>query len=1114
MIRTNLSSAEAAATMEIEVGLRLRDLAGLQARVDRHEILSLAELKARYLPLAADADRVAAWLKTQGLTVTSRDSIHLGVFAEGTVSQVGAAFQVAFARVAADGEEATSAVTAPSLPAELASAVVGVAGLQPHVRHRPHFQRRRLVADATPAVIAPYTPAQLQQTYNVPAQTGAGQTVAILDEAFAPLSDLTQFWDLYTINDALSNITNVSVGRGPTAGTDPTEACLDEEWFSAMAPGAKIRIYGVSSLTPNTISQACAQILTDLQSMPGLNQLSMSFGSPENTLPLSSEQIEANGMITLAAAGVTIFASSGDGGSNPEYSSSGGWVNLYPGGTAQASYPASDPNVTGVGGTSLNLAANGAVSTETAWVGTGGGPSIYGSRPAWQTGSGVPTGSARLTPDVAAVGDGVTGVNVVVQGAQETYGGTSLSAPLWAAFGALLNQARASAGLPVAGPLNPRIYPLVGTPCFWDITTGNNGGEAAGAGYDQTTGLGVPNVANLIAYLGAATPPAAAAPVFAQRPANPTVPAGTSASIPAIATGAGTLAYRWQRLPAGGSAWTTLSDTGPYSGSATATLQIRPATAAMSGDQFECVVTNAQGQATGPIATLVTAYPLSVATFVGDAGIAGSANGTGLSAQFNSPNGLAFDQLGNLYVADILNNTIRKVTPAGVVTTLAGTAGVTGSADGAGPAAQFNQPDGMAIDSGDNLYVADYGNDTIRMVTPAGVVTTLAGVAGLAGSANGTGNGALFSGPRAVTLDPAGNLYVSDGSNTIRKIAPGAVVTTLAGTAGVTGSADGQGAAAQFNGPRGLRVDAAGNLWVADRDNDLIRMISPAGLVTTVAGLAGAEGDADGTGAGARLGLPYGLVFDPAGNLYFTEEDGETVRMITPGGTVSTLAGLPYSTGSADGAGEVARFSTPLGMAIDPAGNLYIADSDYSTIRKAALAATPQIVAAPENATVAPGGYLVLERPGPRRRAQLPMVLERSPDRRGHGLGVHRPERHGGQRGRLHGHPDQQRGRCDFRPGHRDRSGGRNDARAPRQPVHPGLRRHGQQYHRGRIHRRGFRLEAAAGPRRRPDLGRIRRERGPGEPAAGAVQRRRGQPRRQHRLGHHPRRDGQPDRGL
>jgi sugar lactone lactonase YvrE len=295
-----------------------------------------------------------------------------------------------------------------------------------------------------------------------------------------------------------------------------------------------------------------------------------------------------------------------------------------------------------------------------------------------------------------------------------------------------------------------------------------------------------------------------------------------------------------------------------------------------------------------------------------------------------------------------------------VVTTLAGTAGVTGSADGTGPAAQFNQPDGLTIDSGGDLYVADYGNDTIRMVTPAGVVTTLAGVAGLAGSANGAGSGALFTGPRAVAIDPAGNLYVSDGSNTIRKIAPGAVVTTLAGTAGVTGSADGQGAAAQFNGPRGLRLDASGNLWVADRDNDLIRMISPAGVVTTVAGLAGAEGDADGTGSGARLGLPYGLVFDPAGNLYFSEEDGETVRMITPGGTVSTLAGLPYSTGSADGAAEAARFSTPLGMAIDVAGNLYIADSDYSTIRKAALAATPQIVAAPQSATVAPGGYLVL----------------------------------------------------------------------------------------------------------------------------------------------------------
>ena len=960
VVRTNLSSGETAATMEIEVGLCLRDPAGLQARVDRQEILSVAELQARYLPLAADAERVAAWLSAQGLTVTSRDSIHLGVFAQGTVSQVAAAFQVSFARVSAGGEETTSAITAPSLPADLAPAVLGIAGLQPQVRHRPHFQRRRLVSDAAPGVVAPYTPPQLQQAYNVPAQTGAGQIVAIVDDQYAPLSDLTEFWNIYSINDQLANITNVPVGQGPTPGTDPTESCLDEEWFSAMAPGAKIRVYGVSSLTPNTISQACSQILADLPTNPGLNQLSMSFGSPESALPLRSEQMEASGMIALAAAGVTIFASSGDGGSNPEYTSSGGWLNLYPGGTTQASYPSSDANVTGVGGTSLNLTASGAVSTETAWVGTGGGPSIYASRPAWQTGLGVPAGNSRLTPDVAAVGDGITGVNVVVQGAQETYGGTSLSAPLWAAFGAMINQARARSGLAAAGPLNPRLYPLLGTPCFWDITTGNNGGEAAGGGYDETTGLGVPNVANLIAYLGAASAPAAAAPIFAQRLSNETAIVGSNASIPAIASGAGTLSYRWQRLPAGGSVWTALNDAGAYSGSATASLQIRPVSAAMSGDQFECVVTSSQGEAIGPVATLAVSYPLSVATFVGDAGIAGSADGSGRGAQFDSPNGLAFDQLGNLYVADILNNTIRKVTPAGVVTTLAGTAGIAGSADGIGPAAQFNQPDGMAIDSGGNLYVADYGNDTIRMVTPAGVVTTLAGVAGVAGSANGTGNGALFMGPRAVTLDPAGNLYVSDGSSTIRKIAPGGVVSTLAGTAGVTGSADGLGAAAQFNGPRGLRVDAAGNLWVADRDNDLIRLVTPAGRVTTVAGVAGAEGDADGIGTSARLALPYGLVFDPAGNLYFTEEDAETVRLITPGGTVSTLAGLPFTMGSADGAGEAARFSTPLGLAIDSANNLYIADSDYSTIRKAALATTPQIVAAPKSATVVPGGYLVL----------------------------------------------------------------------------------------------------------------------------------------------------------
>ena len=151
-----------------------------------------------------------------------------------------------------------------------------------------------------------------------------------------------------------------------------------------------------------------------------------------------------------------------------------------------------------------------------------------------------------------------------------------------------------------------------------------------------------------------------------------------------------------------------------------------------------------------------------VTTLAGLAGSSGSANGTGSAARFYYPFGVAVDSAGNVYVADTGNNTIRKVTPAGVVTTLAGLAGSSGSADGTGSAARFNYPSGVAVDSAGNVYVADTGNNTIRKVTPAGVVTTLAGLAGSPGSADGTGSAARFYYPHGVAVDSAGNVYVAD----------------------------------------------------------------------------------------------------------------------------------------------------------------------------------------------------------------------------------------------------------------------------------------------------------------------------------------------------------------
>ena len=324
-----------------------------------------------------------------------------------------------------------------------------------------------------------------------------------------------------------------------------------------------------------------------------------------------------------------------------------------------------------------------------------------------------------------------------------------------------------------------------------------------------------------------------------------------------------------------------------------------------------------------------------VSTLAGMAGVAGSADGTGAAARFNGPLGVATDSAGNVYVADTRNSTIRKITPAGVVSTLAGKASVTGSVDGTGAAASFNGLSGIATDNAGNAYVADLGNNTIRKITPQGVVSTQAGTAGTIGSADGTGVAASFNAPSGVAVDGSGNVYVTDkGNSTIRKITPAGVVSTLAGTAGVTGSADGTGAAASFNFPDGIAIDGAGNLYVADTVNHTIRKITSSGVVSTLAGTAGVAGSADATGSAAGFNAPTGIATDSAGNVYVVDTGNSTLRKITPAGVVSTLAGAAGVAGSADGTGSAAGFSSPGGVAIDAAGNAYVADTGNNTVRK------------------------------------------------------------------------------------------------------------------------------------------------------------------------------------
>jgi sugar lactone lactonase YvrE len=324
-----------------------------------------------------------------------------------------------------------------------------------------------------------------------------------------------------------------------------------------------------------------------------------------------------------------------------------------------------------------------------------------------------------------------------------------------------------------------------------------------------------------------------------------------------------------------------------------------------------------------------------VTTFAGKAGLSGSADGTGAAARFNSPIGVTVDRAGNVFVADSQNGTIRKITPGGMVTTFAGTAGLSGGADGTGAAARFRAPSGIAADGSDNLFVGDDYNYTIRKITLAGVVTTVAGTAGVSGSADGTGAAARFKSPLGITVDRAGNVFVADRWNyTVRKITPAGVVTTFAGTASWAGSADGTGAAASFFQPSGVAVDGWSNLFVADNFNHTIRKITPAGVVTTFAGTAGSAGSADGTGAAARFLNPSGVAVDGSGNLFVTDSYNQTIRVITPAGVVTTLAGTVGSLGSADGTGAAAKFNYPHAVAVDGSGNVFVADTGNNTIRK------------------------------------------------------------------------------------------------------------------------------------------------------------------------------------
>ncbi len=319
--------------------------------------------------------------------------------------------------------------------------------------------------------------------------------------------------------------------------------------------------------------------------------------------------------------------------------------------------------------------------------------------------------------------------------------------------------------------------------------------------------------------------------------------------------------------------------------------------------------------------TITTIAGNGTASYGGDGGAA-------TAAELNHPFGIAIDRAGNYYIAEEGNSVVRKVSASGNITTVAGT-GTSGYSGDSGPAtaAELSSAYSVALDTNGNLFIADYGNNVVRKVDTAGIITTFAG-----GSA-----GTSLAFPSGVVTDMAGNIYISDAQySLIRKVTPSGTMTNIAGTGGPGFSGDGGAAtAASVSHPWGIAIDTFGNIYIADYSNYRIRKINTAGIITTIAGngTSGYSGDG-GPATAAELNSPVGVAADKLGNVYIADLYDNRIRKVSPAGIISTLTGNgTASFGGDGGTASAGLLKNPYGLAVDNCGNVYIADGNNHRVR-------------------------------------------------------------------------------------------------------------------------------------------------------------------------------------